>query len=235
LLLMKLYKHYSFDLWMTLIKSHPEFKRHRALYFFKQYNSLQKTVEEVESSFKKVDYTCNAVNEKTGKNIDADEMYWMVIHELNNGLQHFTQIDFNTIYKDIETLFFNYLPVLYNNETITHLEKIKNKSGATFNLLSNTAFIKGSTLRKAIMQIGLSTYFDFDLYSDEEGVSKPNAKIFETMITAVAGLHKKSTITVQDIIHVGDNANADIEGAKRAGINYMLVNSNQVGIQNLLP
>jgi putative hydrolase of the HAD superfamily len=232
---MKLYKHYSFDLWMTLIKSHPEFKRQRAEHFYKHFNTLSKTVDEVESVFKKIDYACNAVNEKTGKNIDADEMYWMVINELNNGLQPYKEIDFETIYADVEKLFFDYLPVLYNQETITNLEKIRSKTNATFNLLSNTAFIKGSTLRKAVKQIGLSSYFNFDLYSDEESVSKPNVKIFETMIAMVQGLYSKNEISLQDIIHVGDNANADIEGAKQAGIHYMLVNSNNVGIQNLIP
>ena len=72
---MQFYKHYSFDLWLTLIKSNPNFKKERALFFHKNFNSKKKNIEEIEKIFRQVDIICNSINEKTGKNIDADEMY----------------------------------------------------------------------------------------------------------------------------------------------------------------
>src|SRR5690348_14119191 len=38
--------HYSFDLWLTLIRSNPAFKRERAQYFFHHHNGKAKPVEE---------------------------------------------------------------------------------------------------------------------------------------------------------------------------------------------
>ena len=43
---MKTYKHYSFDLWLTLIKSNPTFKKERALFFHKHLNAAGKSLEE---------------------------------------------------------------------------------------------------------------------------------------------------------------------------------------------
>jgi putative hydrolase of the HAD superfamily len=51
---MKTYKHYSFDLWLTLIKSNPIFKKERALFFHQHLNAAKKSIEEVEITKKQV-------------------------------------------------------------------------------------------------------------------------------------------------------------------------------------
>ena len=72
---MPFYQHYSFDLWLTLIKSNPHFKKERALFFHKHLNTKHKSIEEVEKTFRQVDLMSNATNEKTGQNISANELY----------------------------------------------------------------------------------------------------------------------------------------------------------------
>lgn len=229
---MKRYKHYSFDLWLTLIKSNPEFKKQRALYFHKKYNTGNKSVGEVEAVFKRIDNLCNAVNEKTGKNIDAEEMYLMVISYLNDFEISFDNIDLIELYLEIEKIIFNYLPEVYCSKTIDTLQAIKQTTNASFNILSNTAFIKGSTLRIVLDTIGLSNFFDFQIYSDEVGFSKPNPAIFNLMIETI--LEGDVIIPLQDIVHVGDNPKADIAAAQKMGIGSFCINSNANSITNLL-
>jgi len=48
---MPYYRHYSFDLWLTLIKSNPGFKAERAHYFFENYNPLKKAWKKWQQSF----------------------------------------------------------------------------------------------------------------------------------------------------------------------------------------
>jgi putative hydrolase of the HAD superfamily len=231
---MQLYKHYSFDLWLTLIKSNPNFKKERALFFHKNFNSKKKNIEEVEKIFRQVDIICNSINEKTGKNIDADEMYLMVIYLLNDSSDLFSDINLEWLYQEMENLVFNFLPIIYSDETPGIIERIKQTQKSTIGILSNTAFIKGQTLRKVLENLQIAQYFDFQLYSDEVGLSKPNQSFFDVMIQTATAKHAETSIKLNEIIHIGDNPKADIEGGLIAGVNVFQINSNNYTILNLL-
>ncbi len=231
---MQFYKHYSFDLWLTLIKSNPNFKKERALFFHKNFNSKKKNIEEVEKSFRQVDIICNSINEKTGKNIDADEMYLMVIYLINDSSDIFSDINLEYLYQEMENMVFNFLPIIYSNETPALLNRIKQTQKSTIGILSNTAFIKGQTLRKVLEKLQIAQYFDFQLYSDEVGISKPNKSFFDIMIQTVISKHTQNAISMNEIIHIGDNPKADIEGGLMAGISVFQINSNNYTILNLL-
>ncbi len=226
-------KHFSFDLWFTLIRSNPLFKKERATYFHKNFNSLGKPLEEIENVFRKMDLMCNAVNETTGKNVDSDEIYLMIIYELNNSLSVFGQINIVEIYNDIEKLVFQYMPEVYNAQTIESLDRIRQLEGNTLSILSNTAFIKGSTLRRVNEHIGLSGFFDFQIYSDEVGFSKPNQQIYSLMLNEVSSVRKENQVTKNQIAHIGDNPVADIQGAINAGVQAFQINTNDKIISSI--
>jgi len=65
----------------------------------------------------------------------------------------------------------------------------------------------------------LSEYFKFVLTSYEAGFSKPDPKIFQQalQLAALEGLQP------QQALHVGDNADLDVKGAKDAGWQAWLV------------
>ncbi len=231
---MKRYKHYSFDLWMTLIRSHPLFKRERTRFFYNHFNSQNKTIEEVEIIFRQIDLMSNAINEKTGNHIAAEELYLMVISAINDYHYPLQEVNTEELYAEMENLVFTYTPVLYCGETLRTLQKLKQKaSESTFSLLSNTAFIKGSTLRTVLNKMELSNYFDFQLYSDETGMSKPNVQLFQLMIDTIPQ-KKDESLHLTEIVHIGDNEKADGWGADRAGINSVIINSNHQTILSLL-
>ncbi|PSL47339.1 putative hydrolase of the HAD superfamily [Chitinophaga niastensis] len=231
---MNTYKHYSFDLWLTLIKSNPSFKQERTKFFFDHFNQHHKSIEAIALIFRQVDVMCNAINEKTGNNIDAEEMYLMVISAINDDHHSFRDIDLEKLYQDMEALVFKHLPVIYDAGTVDVLSKIKQSSGSTISLLSNTAFIKGRTLRVVLEKLGLNRFFDFQLYSDETGMSKPNERLFRLMLDNITASRNDEKINLTEIIHIGDNIKADIEGAKMIGINTLLINSNNQSILSLL-
>ncbi|WP_429399778.1 HAD family hydrolase [Mucilaginibacter lappiensis] len=228
------YLHYSFDLWLTLIKSNPGFKAERTRIFHRDFNPAHKSIEEVAKAFRLVDLMCNAVNESTGKNIDADEMYLMVVSLINDNQLNLNDIDAGKLYADMEALVFNYLPVVYSPVTIEVLDRLKQKGGSTFSILSNTGFIKGATLKKILAELKMEKYFDFQLYSDEVGMSKPNPALFNLMLQYIKQINKEKDITLSSIIHIGDNPKADVEGANAAGIKSLLINSNNQSIFTLL-
>jgi putative hydrolase of the HAD superfamily len=230
---MTFYKHYSFDLWLTLIKSNPLFKEERTKYFHSRFNSKHKTLEEVALIFRHVDLMVNAINEKTGKNIDADEMYIMVISIMNDFSTSFEDINLDSLYCDMEELLMEHLPILYDVRSLEVLDHLKNAGKSTINILSNTGFIKGLTLRKVLNQLKLDQLLDFQLYSDENRMSKPNIRFFQLMLDSIDRIiHPK--IGLHEIIHIGDNPVADVMGARSVGIESLLINSNHLSIKDLV-
>ncbi|WP_462267023.1 HAD family hydrolase [Mucilaginibacter sp.] len=229
---MAAYLHYSFDLWLTLIRSNPAFKQQRVEHFYRHYNHAQKSREEINIAFRQVDVMVNAINEKTGKNIDADELYLMVLSIINDYQLPLHDIDIQQLCADMDTLLLNYMPVVYCSQTAAVLGQLKQQDGCTLSLLSNTGFIRGQTLRQVLQHLQLDQFLSFQLYSDETGLSKPNPQFFKLMLVEVA-LYNKNAQPAH-IIHIGDNKNADIEGAKMAGLQSRLINSNQQCITCLL-
>ncbi|RZK81938.1 MAG: HAD family hydrolase [Pedobacter sp.] len=230
---MPFYKHYSFDLWLTLIRSNPAFKVERAKYFHKHFNSNGKSLDDVASIFRKVDLMVNSINEKSGKNIDAEEMYLMVISIINDYSTDFKDIDIDELYLEMESLLMQYLPVVYCDDSMGVLYKIKESGLATTSLLSNTGFIKGKTLRKILAHLELDQLLDFQLYSDEVRMSKPNPLFFKLMLDTI-DRQKHTDLEPDQIIHVGDNPIADVLGGQTTGIQTLLINSNHLTIKHLL-
>ena len=83
-------------------------------------------------------------------------------------------------------------------------------------LISNTGRSPGTALRKVLSNYGILQYFDSTIFSNETGTRKPNRRIFE-----IAGRELKTDLS--KIIHIGDNPEADIWGAKQAGMKAVLL------------
>jgi putative hydrolase of the HAD superfamily len=234
------YKHYSFDLWLTLIKSDPKFKQERDKYFYTHFNrGVQFSQEEVSAIIRDIDITCNAVNEIAGGSISPLEMYAMILRKLNYPTENLGINDLFAIYHKIEALFFKHPPQPYCKDTIPTLLKLKEK-GASLSLISNTGFISGDTLDRLfdahfplhVAGVSMKNLFSFRLYSDRFQCSKPSRKFFQLMEDLCGNLHQ---LTAKDkILHVGDNPFADGEGAKRAGLDHYIINSNKQTIKDLL-
>jgi len=232
---LKIYQHYSFDLWLTLIRPNPSFKQERAKFFFDRFNHRKIPLEKIIGIFSQVDALCNAINEATGKNMDAEEINLMVIGAMNEYDDSLKEVDPVQLYEEVEALFLAYPPFVYDDKTIRALDAIYAATGktGTFSILSNTAFIKGRTLRKILPGVGLEGFFHFELFSDEVGLSKPNQALFRILLNTVVS--DRGEIDPTDIIHVGDNPIADEKGAKMAGISSFLINSNDRRLSSLVP
>ncbi len=209
--------HFSFDLWLTLIKSHPEFKAKRVELFSSFFN-VDKPIEEVAKTVKYYDDLCNTINEVTGGNIDTFEIYLMILGALNVDIKSLNKEKLNTFYSKSEALFLEYRPVVIFENIHDIFEEIKNQ-GKTINILSNTGFIKGETMRKFLIHENLDQYIDFHIYSDEINCSKPNPLIFQEVKNCI----KDQDLPLHQILHIGDNPIADYQGAKNFGFSAHLL------------
>ncbi len=224
------YKHLSFDLWLTLIKSNPEFKNKRNL-LFKEYFHIDKPIDEVAAAIRKFDILTNSINEKAGKNFDTFEIYYLILDALDIDIQLFSNTQLAEFYLYTEELLMHYKPVLLHDYIPSLFEKL-HAEGITMNILSNTAFIKGSALRKVIAHYGLDKYFSFQMYSDETGYSKPSPTMYQI---AYDEMKKIGAIAKGEVLHIGDNKVSDYNGALSFGFNAHLILNTPVNEPHLQP
>ncbi|MBT3144637.1 HAD family hydrolase [Neptunomonas phycophila] len=69
----------------------------------------------------------------------------------------------------------------------------------------------------SIYKVGLGHCMDFQLNADEAGVEKPHPDIFEQVLAA-------QNLRPEQVIHIGDNPVADVQGAAEVGMWTIWVN-----------
>lgn len=212
------YRHISFDLWLTLIRSNPEFKpRRNAL--FRDFFAIDKPLDEVSAVIRKFDVLTNSVNEKVGRNFHTHEIYYLILDGLGVDIETINTTQLNGFYDAAEALMMQYKPLLLHDSIPTFFEGLK-QQGITTNILSNTAFIKGRSLRRVLAGYGLEDSFAFQAYSDETGYSKPAVEMYAHAYNNILTL---GDIKKEEVLHVGDNAVSDYNGALQFGFNAFLL------------
>jgi len=83
-------------------------------------------------------------------------------------------------------------------------------------LISNTGRSPGIALRKVLDKLGILRFFDAIVFSDEAGCRKPDKRIFDLALRELGS-------QPSDTVHVGDNPEADVWGAKQAGMRAVLL------------
>ncbi|MBC8152846.1 MAG: HAD family hydrolase [Bacteroidetes bacterium] len=229
------YRHYSFDVWLTLIRSNPDFRRERTAYFASHFNPQGRSTAEVDALVKEVDVACTRINELIGQNIDAQELFLLMAHRLGTDLAQVTPQRLIQVQHDLGELFRAHPPRLTDEQLPQVLTELRAR-GATLSLLSNTGLIRGALLRQLWATIGLGELFAFQLYSDEVNLSKPNPAFFALLYQQTRQLpeHQSVALPPDAIIHIGDNPVADQAGAIAAGLSARLINPDQPGFTELL-
>jgi len=106
------------------------------------------------------------------------------------------------------------VPPKLNEQAVMTLEGMRSRV-QNIGLVSNTGRSPGWVLRQLIGRLGILEFFDVTIFSDEVGWRKPDKHIFErAAIELGTDLHK--------IIHIGDDPEADVWGAKQAGMRAVL-------------
>lgn len=72
------------------------------------------------------------------------------------------------------------------------------------------------TLRAAFARLGLAAFFDVLIDSAEEGLEKPDPRLFELALARVG-------VTATEAVYVGDMYHVDVVGARAAGLPALLV------------
>jgi putative hydrolase of the HAD superfamily len=224
------YRHVSFDLWLTLIRSHPDYKAGRTT-LFRDFFAINKPVDEVAAVVRKFDVLTNAVNEKVGRNFHTYEIFYLILDALGADIAAISTAQLDAFYAETDALLLKHTPILLDAAIPAMLQTLQNE-GKTMNILSNTAFIKGSSLRGVLNRLGIGQYFAFQAYSDETGYSKPATEMYRY---AYDNILKLGDIKKQEVLHVGDNIVSDYNGALAFGFHAHLLTNYSYNEPKLQP
>jgi len=102
------------------------------------------------------------------------------------------------------------VPPQLNGEAIDTLKGMQERV-ARIGLISNTGRSPGTALRRLMGKLGILEFFDSIVFSDEALCRKPDKRIFHRAA-------KELGTDAAHIIHIGDDPEADVWGAKQAGM-----------------
>lgn len=208
----------SFDLWLTLIRSHPQFKWKRAEMLARSYNPKGYSVEQIDLLIRRMDKVFDRYNESFGKKIPASIMYQKTLSELCKNKKNIDIEEAKEVEAKANKLFIEHNPQLLN-KNISFILKALKEEGKILNLASNTGFIEGTTLRIVLDKLDILKYFSFTIFSDEINTSKPSTDFFDQV-------QKQANVPKKNILHVGDNVKTDYQGALDFGFSALLVKQN---------
>lgn len=83
--------------------------------------------------------------------------------------------------------------------------------GLRLALISDTGLTPGRVMRPVLRTLGLLPYLEHCAFSDELGVTKRHVQPFASTLAALG-------VAPERALHVGDNVETDILGARRAGL-----------------
>ena len=207
----------TFDFWNTLYKAAPYAFALRRKFMFEVFakNHIDVSVDQVDEAEEVARTEWNRIwREEYRTPPAADWVRWM----LDELLIQLPSEDFDALadYFDRSLLEANPGPTLIDGaaETIPRLAQ-RYKLG----VISDSGLSTGNTLRHFLKRDGLLDCFTCTTFSNEVGVSKPHARIFQITLDRLG-------VQPRDAVHLGDLTHSDIAGAKAIGMQAVRLTAN---------
>jgi putative hydrolase of the HAD superfamily len=205
----------AFDLWETLITNTPEVSRaHERLRLDRMERILAQrafggNTQQIEHAYRQVWHRCQ-------------ELYWALDKDVacRRQIDHFLEaLEINPASYDEATL--SSLEEAYAGAAVEALPsmvpsaelvtaELKSR-GYRLGLISNTGRTPGYALRAILDRLGLGSFFDVMVFSNEHGECKPQRSIFEALRHSLG-------VDFEEMLFVGDNLYVDVHGAQQCGM-----------------
>jgi len=210
----------TFDLWQTLIFDKPEEDQVRGK---KRCEGLQRVLSDfgivlslgdLQRAHEESALQFQAIWRRDGHISTMNQIQLIV--QIASG----RNIDLRRDSRTIEMLQNAYIDPLYafpprlNEEAEATLEAMRDRV-RKIGLISNTGRSPGVAMRKLMEKLGILKFFDATVFSDEAECRKPDKRIFDLAVREL-GVEPSATV------HIGDNPETDIWGAKQAGMRAVL-------------
>ncbi|MBA31849.1 MAG: hypothetical protein CL748_04930 [Chloroflexi bacterium] len=212
----------SFDLWLTLIyesdlSANSQIRRNirskKIQKKLSKYN-IDLSTEKISRCFNKIS---DIITQGHEKGFDRQFIQWVSLG-LNNLVLDTDKLT-NNLVKDIATViddaFLEHPPQLLEGALDT-LSLLREKYKII--MISNTGLTSPKAYIKWFKEIDLYDKFDGFFFSNELSLAKPSEKLFHMAFSSVNSLP-------EDVLHIGDNINTDICGAKKVGASTVWISN----------
>jgi putative hydrolase of the HAD superfamily len=206
--------HISLDFWGTLVFSNINFREERAKFLSSQ---LNKNKEQINTAFKEIGEKYNSFQERGINNTSPIGLFKEVLDFLDVKDKI---INVTNLYESVLDIFMTNSPKI-NTKLKTMIDNCL-ANGKTTSILSNTAFIPGKVITEFLDDNFGVNYFSFKIFSDEAKIAKPNMEVYSLTYENTKLIYP-SGIDKNQIVHIGDNYENDVLGARKFGFNSYLI------------
>ena len=223
----------TFDLWQTLILDAPERDEVRSRMRYEDLHKaltslgVQLPLQELKRGYEESAGRLQAIW-KRNEDVAMIEQIRMIMELASNrsGTMPTNPSAAETLERAYVDSLFVFPPKL-NPGALEILKAIRGR-GHKIGLISNTGRSPGEALRKLLESYGVLQFFDATVFSNEVGFRKPDRRIYEQ---AANGLG----VELENIVHIGDDPEADIWGAKQVGMRAILYEPESLDLAQWLP
>lgn len=209
----------AFDLWETLLtnpaghSNRQDTRRIRALADVLTRETVPHDHDAVERAYRELWSRCHDLYWSRDVDIPTRRQVEHLLEAMSLDPDHFE----DRILADLEVA---YAEALLDDppEVVPHaVETVRllRQQGRKLGLISNTGRTPGRVLREVLVQVGIAEHLSAMRFSNEEEVCKPHVAIFSALLGDLG-------VTADEAVFVGDNADADVHGAKSAGMRAVL-------------
>ena len=210
----------TFDLWETLIIDEPELDvargrlRCEGMHRVLSSSGIELPLSQIKRAYSDSAHLLQAIW-KRYEELSTLEQVQMILKNASGGA-----ISLPPDPDAVERLVSSYvyplveLPPRLNPDARPTLEGMRERV-KKIGLISNTGRSPGTASRSLIDKLGILKFFDTTTFSNEIGCRKPAERIFiETT--------KQLGVDPANVVHIGDDPEADVWGAKRVGMRAFL-------------
>lgn len=214
------FKALTFDLWDTLIqevpRKNPLLGKVRIKEMRSKLHSLghDYSIESMERAYAQSGEYCDEVWRRK-KDMPVDDHLIFMLTCIDQKLPSLlTKDEYQEIKQVYTGTLLKHPPVLLGGADKI-LEELDGR-GYCIGMISNTGRTPGDILRVVLARLGIDMYFDHMTFSNETLVRKPEKEIF---LHTLKSMHAAPKSTM----HIGDDLEADYEGAKAVGMKAVLL------------
>lgn len=207
----------SLDIWGTLLRSDPAFKPARNE-MLRAVLAPEVAADEFNRVMRECDRQADEISMGRGTDVGFAERVELTLAALGSAIA-LTPADVDRLMHAQAELACAHHPLPLDERLPDLVAELAETRPVV--LTSNTGMLPGVLMRDLLALAGFHGKLGM-VFSNEVGWAKPDPRIFETAITLVEGTAGEP-IASSCVVHVGDNAVADEQGARAAGMTTVLV------------